>query len=121
MTRNATGKRELLEQPPHPARVLGDVGINFRISAFEIGIRHQSWSAVARPGDIDGVEVVFFNNAIQVDVEEVQSRRRAPMAEQARFDVRQLERLLQQRIIVEIDLADREIVRCPPVSVHVMQ
>ena len=42
-------------------------------------------------------------------VDEAQSRRRAPMTEQARFDVTKRKRLPQQRIVVEIDLTDREI------------
>ena len=63
----------------------------------------------------------FFDDAVQMDIDEVQSRRRAPVPEQARLDVRQLERLLQQRIVVEINLADREIVRRAPIGVHLVE
>jgi hypothetical protein len=38
-----------------------------------------------------------------VDVDEVQPRRRAPVAHQSRFDVCQLQRLLQKRIVIEIE------------------
>lgn len=40
------------------------------------------------------------------------------VAEQARLDVHQLERLLQKRIVVEIYLADRKVVRRAPIGVN---
>jgi hypothetical protein len=43
---------------------------------------------------------------LQVRVEEIESRRGAPVPEQARLHVFDRERLLQQRIVVEVDLAD---------------
>ena len=43
--------------------------------------------------------------------------RRAPMAEQARLDVLGSQRLAQQRIVEQIDLADREIVRGAPIAI----
>jgi hypothetical protein len=44
-----------------------------------------------------------------------------PIAEQARSDVRQLERLLQQWIVLEINLSDGEIVRRAPIGVYLAQ
>jgi hypothetical protein len=43
------------------------------------------------------------------------------MTEQARFDVGQRQRLAQQRVGIEIDLPDREIVRRAPPSVELAQ
>jgi len=115
VARNAAREGELFEQPPHPVLVLGDVGIDFAVGAFQVGVRHQPGPAVARPGDINDVEVVLLDHAVQVGIDKVEPRGRAPVAQQARFDVRQLERLLQQRIVVEINLSDREVVgRAPP-------
>src|SRR5258706_16168029 len=51
-------------------------------------------------------------------VDEIQTRRRSPMAEQSRFDMRALQRRLEQRVVKEVNLADRQVVRSPPVSVH---
>ena len=45
----------------------------------------------------------------------------AARAEQARFDVRQRERLLQQRIVVEINLSDRKVIRRAPIGVNLPQ
>src|SRR5206468_10882117 len=63
-------------------------------------------------------QVLFLDNAVQVGVDEIESRCGAPVTEQPRFDVRQLERLLQQRIVVEINLSDREVVRRAPPGIQ---
>src|SRR5262249_31180525 len=47
--------------------------------------------------------------------------RRAPVAEQPRLDVLPLERHLEQRVVEEVDLADRQVVGGPPVGVHLPQ
>ena len=43
--------------------------------------------------------------------------RRAPVAEQPRLDVLRLERLAQQRVVEQVDLADRQVVGRAPVGV----
>ena len=69
---------------------------------------------MARPGDVDDVEVVSLDDAVQMGVDEIEPGRRAPVTKQARLDVGHLERLLQKRIVQEINLADREVVRRAP-------
>ncbi len=73
---------------------------------------------MARAGDVDHVEIVLSDHPVEVGVDEVEPRRGSPMAQQPRFDVVLDERLLQQRVVVEIDLADREVVCGAPVSVQ---
>jgi len=46
---------------------------------------------------------------------------RAPMAEQARFEVRRLERLFQQWIVVEGNLSDGMIDRRAPIGIDLAQ
>ena len=76
---------------------------------------------MAWPGDIHDVQIVFFNDTVQVDIDEVQPRRRAPVAKQARLDMGQRERLLQQGIVVEINLTYGQIIRRSPVGVYVSE
>ena len=121
MTRDAAGERELGEQPLHPVLVLRDVRVHFAVGALQICVGHDAWTAVARTRDVDHVQVVRVDDAVQMGVDEVQPRRRAPVAEQARFDVRQGEPFLQQRIVVQIDLAHRQIVRRAPVGVYLVE
>jgi hypothetical protein len=52
-----------------------------------------------------------------MDVEEVQPRGCAPVTEQSPLDMLAAQRLSQKRIVEEIDLADRQIVRRPPPGV----
>jgi hypothetical protein len=118
MARNAAGKRELSEQALHPLLVGGDVRIYLAVSALEISVCDQTGSAMSGTRDVDHVEVVLFDEPIQVNVDEVQTRRRSPMAEEAWFDVVLREGLLEERIVIKIDLADRQIVRCPPIRIH---
>ena len=117
VTRNAAGERELFEETPHPLFVLRDVRINLAIRLLQICVGHQPGAAMAGTGDVDDVQVVLLDHAIQVHVHEVQARRRAPMTEQTRLDVGARERLLQQRVVIEVDLSDRQIVCGAPVGV----
>ena len=121
VARNAAGKRELLEQPLHPRFVAGDVGIDLAVGPFEIGVGDQRRAAVAGPGDEEHLEVERFDEPVEVGVDEVEAGRRAPVAEQPRLDVLLDQRLAQQRIVEEIDLADRQIVGGAPVGVDQLE
>ena len=92
-------------------------GIDLAVGAFEIGVGDQPGPAMAGAGDVDHVEIVLLDEPIEVHVDEVEAGRRAPVAEQARLDVLLLERLAQQRIVEQIDLADGQIVGGAPVGV----
>src|SRR5581483_1833335 len=67
------------------------------------------------------VQVLLLDQPVEVDVDEIEPGRRAPMAEQAGLDVRLLQRPPQQRIAHQINLADGEIIRRAPVRVHFVQ
>ena len=69
-------------------------------------------------GDVDHVEVMLPDQPVQVNVDEIQAWRRSPVAEKPRLDVILCERLLEQRVVVEIDLADRQVVGRPPVRIY---
>jgi len=53
-----------------------------------------------------------------VNIEKIQSRRGAPMAQQAGLDVFQLERRFEQRIVLQINLPDRQVIRRAPIGMH---
>ena len=114
VTRDAAGEGELFEQLLHPFLVLRDVRINFAVGSFEPRVGHDARSAVTGADDVDHVHVALLDDAIEMHVDEVQSRRRAPMADQARLHVFFLQRLLEERIVVEICLANRQVIRRAP-------
>ena len=69
-------------------------------------------------GNVEHVEVVFVDQPIQVNVNEIQSGRRSPMAEQPWFDVLFGKGLLEQWVVIQIDLTDRQVIGGPPVRIH---
>lgn len=84
-------------------------------------MRDERWPAVSRSGEVDGVQIALANEPIQMDVEQTQSRRRSQVAEQPRLDVLGPDRLTQDWIVLQEDLADGEAVRRLPVAVHAIE
>ena len=84
---NSAGEAELLEQTLHSFRVLADVRVHLAVGALEIGVGHQRRSAVAGADDVDHVQIVAVDHAVEMHVEHVQPGRGAPVAQQARLDV----------------------------------
>src|SRR5664280_2298782 len=68
---NAAGKRKLNKELPKPGLILADVGIDLAVSALEVSIAHDGWAAVSGARDVDHVEIVFFDDPVQVNVNEV--------------------------------------------------
>ena len=114
---NTAGERELPEQPAHPLGVGGDVGVDLAVGAVQVCVGHQAGAAVSRTGEVDRGLLAFLDHPVEVGVEEVQPRRGAPVTEQARFDVLAGQRRAQQRVVQQVDLPDRQIVRRPPPAV----
>ena len=73
---------------------------------------------MARPGNVDYVQLVSFDQTVQMDVDEIEPRCRPPVPQQSGLDVFQSQRLFEQWIIEQIDLAYREVVRRPPVGIQ---
>ena len=118
---DAARERELPEEPPQPFLVPADLGVELAVGAFEVRVRDDARPAVAGARDVDRAQVALPDGAVQVRVEEVQARSRAEVAEQARLDVLRRERLAQQRVVEQVDLADGEVVRGAPVRVEAAQ
>ena len=118
VARNPAWEGELLEQLPHPFLVLRDIGVNLAVGAFQIAIGHNAGTAMAGADDIHHVQIALHNDAVQVDIDEIQARRRAPVSKQSRLDVLFLQRLLKERIIQKVNLPHRKIIRGAPPGIH---
>jgi hypothetical protein len=114
---NPARKGKLREQPLHPRFVLRNVRVNLAVGSFQIGVGDDPRGAVARPGDVDRVEIMLFDGAVEMNVDEVQSGRGSPVPQQPRLDVFVPQGLLQERVVEEIDLTDGQIVSRPPIGV----
>jgi len=51
------------------------------VGAFQIAVRHQAGTAVARADYIDHVQIIVFNQTIEMHINKIQSGGGAPMAE----------------------------------------
>ena len=72
MAADAAWERELAEQAGHPLFVCGQVRIDLAGRALQVGVRHRGRAAMARPDDPDGVEIPCLDDAVGVDVDEVE-------------------------------------------------
>ena len=121
VARNSSGKGELHKELPQPGLILADVGIDLAVGAFEIGVADDGRAAVPGAGDVDHVEVVLLDDPVQVRIDEVLPGRRAPVPQQHVLHIRERQRPLQQRVVVQINLADGQIVGGPPVGIHLAE
>ena len=77
----------------------------------------ERWAAVAGTGDVDHVQIVFFDDPVQMDVDEVLPGRRPPVAEEHVLDVLWFKRSAKEGVVVEVYLADGEIIGGTPIGV----
>ena len=118
VARDAAGEGELLEEALHALAVTGYVGVDFLIAAVQPVLGHHCVAAVTGAGNVYHVEVKFFNDPVQVGVDEVLTGDGAPVADDLLLDVVLAERLLEQGVVQQIELAGGEIVGGTPVPVH---
>ena len=70
VARNAAGRRELTEQPLHPAHITRDVGVDLRIRSFEVDLRDDGRAAMTWSREIDDIGVVPHDEPVEVRVHE---------------------------------------------------
>ena len=72
---------------------------------------------MAWPGDVDRVQVVLVDQPVEVDVGERLAGVRAPVAQHARLDVLDLQRLAEQGVFLEVEHPQAQVEAGPPVGV----
>src|ERR1700730_13638061 len=92
MARNTIGPGELTKQPREPATAAFDIWIDLSIGALQISVRQQPRSAVPGADDVDHIQIMRFDHPVEMHIDEIQARGRAPMPKQPRFDVGPFER-----------------------------
>ena len=117
VTADAAGKRELLEELAQPSLVFALVRVDLGVGALEIDRRQNSRRTVPGSGQEDHVQVEFLDQAVQVNIGERQAGARSPVSEQPVLDVLGLEGFFQQRIVLQIDHAERQVVAGSPIGV----
>jgi hypothetical protein len=64
------GEGKLLEEPRHSRLVLAFVRVNLRVAALKVGGREHARRAVSRPGQEDSVQIILFDQSVEMDVNE---------------------------------------------------
>src|SRR5262249_55184150 len=121
MAADPARKRELLEQLPQSVEILGNVAIDLRIGAFKIDVGDQGWCAMAGPGQKDDIQVIFLDQAVEVNVGQAHARIGAPMTEQTPLNMLGFEWLTKERIVSQVDHPGRQEQRSVPIRMHSLQ
>ena len=99
-------ERELGEELPETGFVLADVRIDLAVGALKVGMAHERRAAATGTSDIEHIQVILLDDPVQVNINEILGPVPYPSAHHKPFQMRQFERLFQQRIVVEVELAD---------------
>ena len=118
VARDPAGEGELAEELAETVLARADAGEELAVGALQVRVRDIRRPAVAGAVDEDRVQVALLDRPVQVGVDEVQPRDGAEVAEQPRLHVLGRERLAQERVVEQVDLADGEVVRRAPVRVE---
>ena len=121
VARNAARRRELTEEAPHARGVRRDVRIDLGIRPFQVDVRDNRGATVSRSGQVDDVGISVLDQAVQVHIDKTEARRGSPVSQQPGLDVFRPQRLAQQCILLQIDLANRQVIGRTPVAVQVLQ
>ena len=76
---------------------------------------------MAGPADVDRVQVVLVDQPVEVDVGERLAGVGAPVAQHARLDVLDLQRLAEQGVVLEVEHPQAQVEAGPPVGVDLFQ
>ena len=118
---DAAGEGELAEQAAHTLLVLAHVGVKLAVGSLQIGLGHHRVAAVAGAGDIDHVQLMACDYPVQVGVDKVLARHRAPVAHQGALEVLGAQWLPQQRVVQQVELSGRQVVGGAPVGVQLAE
>src|SRR5580704_11295903 len=87
VTWDTARKGELKEQFAQASLVLTDVRVDLAVSTLKVGMADNRGTAVAGPAHINHIQIVFVDDPIQMHIDEVLPRRRAPMTQQHGLDI----------------------------------
>ena len=120
VARYTARRGELAAQSTDAVIVAGDVRIDLRVRPLEVGRRDERGTAMARAGDVEPVRVRGHDMPVEQRVDHRQTRAGTPVPEQPRLDVRGGQWFTQQRVLQQVDLCHRQVIRGrPPVEIEV--
>jgi len=115
------GKTELFEESLHPGNTFTLVRVDLGVASFKVCVGQDGGRPVPRTRDEDCVQVVFVDQAIEVNVSEALAGVRVPMAEQAGLCLFQSKWLAEQRVLLEVKHPEAQVKAGAPVGVNLAQ
>ena len=70
---DTAGERKLLEELQHAFFIFTFVGVNFRVSSFQVDRSQHAWCAMAGARHENGVQTVLVNKPVHMDVGKAQA------------------------------------------------
>jgi len=120
VTPNMTWEGKLFEEFLHPFFIFTFVGIDLGVGSLQIYGTENPWSAMTWPGQVNHIEVVFFDEAVEVNIGKAEGGRRSPMPQETRFDLFRSQRIFEERVVFKVDHSC-EVVAGSPISVDLIQ
>ena len=121
MACDAAWEGELLEQALHALQVLAYVRVNFAVGAFQIGVCNKEVAAMSRTGQQNHVQIIPLDYTVQVYIYKVLARYSTPVSYNLLLNLLHCQRLAQQRVVQQVQLAGSQIVGCTPIRIHLAQ
>ncbi len=121
MAGDPAGEGELFEQAFHALLVLAHVGVDLAVRTVQPVLGHHGVAAVAGAGDIDHIQIIFLDGAVEMGIDKVLPGYGAPVTHNGALDMLGLEGFPEQRIVQKIELARRQVVGGSPPGIHLLQ
>src|SRR5260370_816420 len=118
MAADPARKAELPEEALHAGKIFTLVRIDFRVRSFKVRIRQDGRRAVPRTRNEDRIQVILLYQSIKMNVGEALAGVRAPVAQQARLGLLELQRLAQQRGFLHLKHPPTPVEGRPPIALH---
>src|SRR5690349_17773132 len=87
VTRYSVRPGKLAEQPFDSIAILFNIRVGLRVRSLQVSVCNDPWPAMSWTNDVHHVEVVHPNEAVQMRINEVQTRRSPPMPQKPRFNI----------------------------------
>src|SRR5258708_1189166 len=98
VARNTAWKRELCDQTLQAFRVSADVRIELAVGTLEVGIRHNAGRTMSGAGHEHHIEIALPDDTVEVRIDQVEPGCCAPVPQEPRLNVLDLERFRKERI-----------------------
>src|SRR5579885_3679279 len=100
MAWHSARRRELAKETAHAFHILRDLRVDLCVCPFKRDMREDCRTSMTWPREVDHIDIVILDKPVQVDIDEAQAGRCAPVSEQAGLDMFGAQWFSQQRVIL---------------------